>query len=202
MVGRVLNSRPLTYGDEEQGELLTQFHVMIGKRILDRPSTIEDMRNSVAISNAMELTRRVKQLKTVLDHFRSRFRREYLTELREHQRCTRKRKADKINVGDVVTVFEDKMPPQRWILGRIEKLLRSSDGEICSAILRINRCGERLAQLEDRYRNYIHWSSEKNKVQLDEYQDGDYQDQNVITIEPAIKFVAYEEESESVDNCL
>jgi len=173
---------------------------MIGKRILDRPSLIEDMRDSVAMSNATEFTRRVKYLKTVLDHFRSRFRREYLTELREHQRFTRKRKADTINVGDVVTVFEDKIPRQRWTLGRIEKLLRSSDGEIRSAIVRINRCGEKTSTIRRPIsRLYpVEFGEEQDTVGI----DGDNQDQTVTAIEPEIKFVADEEVDESVDNCL
>ena len=90
----VVNSRPLTYSDEELGEILTPPHLMIGRRILDRPSPIEDARNSVAFSDVTEFTRRVKHLNTVLDHFTSRFRREYFTELREHQGIKRKRKAE------------------------------------------------------------------------------------------------------------
>ena len=196
----VINSRPLTYGDEEVGEALTPSHLMIGRRIMDRPSPIEDAKKTVANLNVTEFTRRVKHLKTVLEHFRTRFRREYLTELREHQRLKRKKKAEKIKVGDVVTVFEDKIPRQRWTLGRIEKLLTSGDGEVRSAIVRINRYGEKTSTIRRPIsRLYpVEFGEEEDAVVI----DGDNQDQTVATTEPEIKFVADEEVDESVDSCL
>ena len=144
----VINSRPLTYCNEELEEILTPSHLMIGRRVLDKPSPIDDVtRNTNEPTEKGDMTRRAKHLQNVLNHFRARFRREYLTELREHHRVKRSKKRERINVGDVVTIFEDKIPRQRWTLGRVEKLLSSTDEEIRSAVVRVSKSGRKSGTL-------------------------------------------------------
>ena len=85
-------------------------------------------------------------------------------------------------------------------MGRIEKLLTSGDGEIRSAIVRINRYGEKTSTIRRPIsRLYpVEFGEEEDAVVI----DGDNQDQTVATTEPEIKFVADEEVDESVDSCL
>ena len=89
--------------------------------------------------------------------------------MREHQRFKKKKKA-KIKVGDVVTVFENKVPRQRWTLGRIDKLLPSGDGELCSSIIRINRHGEETGTIRRPIsRLYpVEFGEEEDAVVIDE----------------------------------
>ena len=89
-----------------------------------------------------DVTRRARHLLTVLNHFRSRFRREYLTELREQQNIKRPKSGEKVRVGDIVMIFEEKLPCQSWRMGRVERLLRGKDGQIRSAVVRVHQIGQ------------------------------------------------------------
>ena len=85
-VESTLNMRPLTYvyvyeeGDPE--EPLTPAHLMYGRRLTrlpPYPSVEEDEEDS-----SKRLNKRMKYLSLKLDHFWKRWKREYLSELREH----------------------------------------------------------------------------------------------------------------------
>lgn len=139
----VINSRPLTYFNEELGEPLTPSHLIIGRRILDRPSPVSyEPRTQLSHE---EVTKRANYLRNVLEHFRGRFSREYLTELREHHRSRKSKNGPLIATGDIVTIFEDKLPRQRWRIGRVEKLLTSKDGQTRSAVVRVSKEGQKSA---------------------------------------------------------
>ena len=172
----VLNSRPLTYGNEELGEPVTPAHLMIGHRILDRPNPVEfpgfkDVKRD-------DVTRRARHLLTVSNHFRSRFRREYLTELREHQNTKRPKSGEKVRVGDVVTIFEEKLPRQSWRMGRVERLLRGKDGKIRSAVVRVHQIGQKSTSFRRPLRKLY-------PVELNEEEDVI----NASDVEPEIAFV-------------
>ena len=77
----ILNSRPLTYVYEELEEPITPSSLCIGRRLL---SPIPKTQDSISGTTATELSKRQKHLDLVLKHFWNRWRREYLSELREH----------------------------------------------------------------------------------------------------------------------
>ena len=83
----VLNSRPLTYLNDEMEEPLTPSHLIIGCRNLSLPSrSISDE----AGQNEVTLTSREKFLQPVRDHFWNRGRLRYLRELCEHHRYSKR----------------------------------------------------------------------------------------------------------------
>ena len=125
----VLNSRPLTYvyGDDIE-EPLTPSHLMIGRRLLSRNSNTAPGGGSCA-SSVTEIARRAKYLKSLLDHFWNRWKKEYLTELHQFHRyavsnknrgaCPQKESS--VKEGDVVVVKDEKRPPKYLEIGSCEE---------------------------------------------------------------------------------
>ena len=111
-VEAVLNSRPLTYVYDEFEEPLTPSHLVIGRRILSIPSK----NYSIDVPHTQQaLSRRAKFLQSILNHFWNRWRAEYLTQLREQHRCSKRVSSlRKVQVGDVVCIQEKTTPRQLW----------------------------------------------------------------------------------------
>ena len=70
----------------------------------------------------------------ILQHFQQRWKREYLTSLRESHKGADPSKQN-IRVGDVVVVHDD-VPRSRWQLAIIEELIEGLDGGIRAAKIR------------------------------------------------------------------
>ena len=118
-VEAIINSRPLSYiSAEDVDEPLTPSHLLIGRRLLNLPDYIWYQENreedeDISINHGC-LTRRMRYLNNTLDHFWKRWKTEYLTELRESHRQTKKVPKQVITIGDIVLVQAD--APQRGIL--------------------------------------------------------------------------------------
>ena len=88
-VEATLNSRPLTYVSlEDLDEPLIPSHLLVGHRLKNLPdhSICHEDPVYVPQSSAPVLSKRMKHLSQVLDHFWKRWRREYLAELRDAHR--------------------------------------------------------------------------------------------------------------------
>ena len=83
----VINSRPLSYvSSTDCEEPLTPSHLVIGRRLLNLPDYLGhicDPGDEYFEINANQLTRRVKHLASVLNHFWKMWRSEYMNEFRE-----------------------------------------------------------------------------------------------------------------------
>ena len=102
----VLNSRPLTYVYEELSEdPLTPSHLVIGRRLLDKPT--------VSTESLRTMARRERYLQSLLTHFKNRWRTEYLTGIREYQKLKVAEPKRAIQVGDIVHIHADKTPRQQ-----------------------------------------------------------------------------------------
>ena len=127
----VLNSRPLTYVYDEIDDLpLTPTCLVAERRLLDQVIISE---NSAA-ADARFLGKRERQLNLLLTHFRTRWRNEYLTGIREYQRLSSTRKNHTVKVGDIVHI-QDKVPRLRWRMGKVDKLVPGRDGVVRAAEL-------------------------------------------------------------------
>ena len=169
-VEAVLNSRPLTYLKESVEEPLTPSSLCLGRRLLSHPPTTQGSITADCNNPAAELSRRQKYLSTVLQHVWDRWRKECLSELQEHHRCKMSPQVRIIKLGDVVCVFEDSTPRQRWKIGVEEDLIYGRDKNVRAAVvrmsprereMRLKRPVQRLYPIEvpnDTFRDVVHSS--------------------------------------------
>ena len=80
------------------------------------------------------LQERTKRQTQILQHFQQRWKREYLTSLRDTHKGTNTSKQI-IKVGDIVLVHDD-VPRSRWQLAVIEELIEGLDGYTRAAKIR------------------------------------------------------------------
>ena len=139
-VEMVLNSRPISYvSSEDFDEPLTPSHLLTGYRVLTIPGPSGDTSDpDYRSGNAADLCRRLRHLNKTLNDFWSRWRSEYLIELREaHRYVTHKNMTSEIAVGDIVIVFDDKLPRGLWKLGKVEGLIVGADDMVRGARVRV-----------------------------------------------------------------
>ena len=89
--------------------------------------------------SASQLTKRLKHLASVLNHFWTRWRFEYLSELRECHQYTARKNANvpRVNQGDIVIVHDDALPRGHWKLGKIQEVYVGRDGLPRSALVKL-----------------------------------------------------------------
>ena len=150
-VEAILNSRPLSYvSSEDLDEPLTPSHLLTGHRLISLPDPFisnEDP-DYVTTSAPNVLSRRMQHLTAILDHFWQRWKREYLTELRESHRFAHKETATNlkpVSIGDIVLIHDEDHPRIFWKMGKIEDLIKGADGVVRGAIV---RSGSKLALLK------------------------------------------------------
>ena len=116
-----LNSRPLTYVSDDANDLkaLTPSMFLWDVRISETPD--------IDILCKIDLNSSFKRKQEIMEHFRNRFHREYLSQLISKRSNKELRE---IQVGDVVIVGDDNRKRMDWPLARIEKLIAGRDGKI------------------------------------------------------------------------
>ena len=129
-----LNSRPLTYEyDETSEEVSTPSHLLFGRRMKTMPDmVVEDKEEGES-----KYTRRFRYLSARLTHFWIRWRREYLTDLREFHRNKVSESSKAVRVGDVVTVYEENKKRRDWKMTVIESLIKGKDEVVRGANIRV-----------------------------------------------------------------
>ena len=175
-----LNSRPLTYVYEELEEPITPSSLCIGRRLL---SPIPKTQDSISGTTATELSKRQKHLDLVLKHFWNLWRREYLSELREHHLGKKTSQSRVIKKGDVVCVHEDNVPRQRWKLATVQELIHGRDNLVRAAVVRLASKGARVEIQRPVQKLY--------PVEVYELHGGG-NEENVVTTPPIIRFVPEE----------
>ncbi len=140
----VINSRPLSYiSSLDIEEPLTPSHLLVGRRLLNLPhdlDSVPDPNDEDFEINASQLTKRMKHLANLIDHFWKRWRLEYLSELRErHQYQAKKNPTSVPNIkkGDIVIVHDESLPRGLWKLGRVQEVLTGRDGLPRGALVRV-----------------------------------------------------------------
>ena len=80
-------------------------------------------------------------LDTIISHFWESWRKEYVTSLRENQRIPKQKHSNKVEIDDVVVIYEDKQPRHLWKLGRIVNIIPGRDGRIRGAVVKVGKSG-------------------------------------------------------------
>lgn len=127
-----INNRPLTYNyDGPSEEVLTPAHLVYGRRINSLPdeAIVEEEDASCGL--------RYRYLSKKLEHFWKRWHDEYLVGLREFHKCKVGKGGKSVEVGDVVTVFEEGKKRGEWKMGVVVRLVKGRDGVVRGADVRV-----------------------------------------------------------------
>ncbi|GFW77235.1 integrase catalytic domain-containing protein [Trichonephila clavipes] len=117
----VVNSRPLTYVSEDPNDLipLTPSLFLNGKSSYD---TVD-----LDLSEFSKFQKRIKYRRKLIHDFRSRFRKEYLRQLRQERPG---KPGHDFKVGDVVMIEEPSKKRVYWTLGKVISLFPGRDGKV------------------------------------------------------------------------
>lgn len=151
----VLNSRPLSYvSSEDIDEPITPSHLIVGRRLLSLPDHLDHMYvldDDEYTLDSNHVTRLMKHLNNVLNHFWKRWRTEYLSNLREvHAHSAKRSKTTKdshISVGDIVVIKDEQLPHGQWKLGVVQSLLTGQDGQTRAATVKLPSQGRQHSVL-------------------------------------------------------
>eukprot|EP00112_Aurelia_sp_Birch-Aquarium-sp1_P000366 Seg1032.3 transcript_id=Seg1032.3/GoldUCD/mRNA.D3Y31 product="hypothetical protein" protein_id=Seg1032.3/GoldUCD/D3Y31 len=99
-----INSRPLTYGDDEPvNEVLTPSHLLHGYRLSSMPD------ESIEETDVSDMTRRAKYVVVKMQHLWNRWSNEYLLNFREYHKM-KKGSETAIGEGEVVILKDTGSP--------------------------------------------------------------------------------------------
>ena len=127
----IVNNRPLCYdpGDLNQLEILTPNHLLYGRKQRAFPREVvswEDFSSDPTLGTTEVVTKRYRYISHLCDHVWHRWRREYLSALREtHNNNARSTVWPKL---EEIVLIQDEGPRARWKLGRIIGLFPGGDG--------------------------------------------------------------------------
>ena len=129
----IINNASLTYVYPNTIKAcLTPSHLLIGRQLLYSSNT-----TSTIVKNLTVLSSTTDKLNRMSNQFLDRWRHEYVVNLRETQGTSKLNENSlKIEVNDIVLVYDGKVPRQLWRTAIVTRVLPSSDSEIREAIVR------------------------------------------------------------------
>ena len=83
------------------------------------------------------LTRRIHYLQTLIIHYWSKWKREYLSELRERHKVTNVIPDRQIKLNEVVVIEKTHVPRSKWKIGQVEEFVTNKDGFTLGCKLRV-----------------------------------------------------------------
>ena len=130
----VLNSRPLgALHDDDLEESLTPNHLVYGRQLHF------DNYNDSLEDGVFDAHKRIEYLETVLNHFWNRWRSEYIPSLLEYQKLYKRQNKIISSIGDMVNIYDNKVPRHKWLFGRIYDVITGRDGTIRGAKLFVGK---------------------------------------------------------------
>lgn len=128
----VLNSRPLTpvSSDPMDFTAITPAHFLVGRPLTGVPDP------DVTFIKASKLSE-YQHMQQLVQHFWKRWATEYVSQLQVRTKW--QSNSSNIKKGTVVIIKDDRLPPLRWSLGRIETLHPGNDGIVRVVTIRTQR---------------------------------------------------------------
>ena len=124
----IINDRPLGLSDLNQLEILTPNHLLYGRKLRTFPKEVtswEELSSDPTVGMGEDVTKRFKYISYICDHFWNRWKREYLSALREtHNNNVRGTVWPKL--GELVLIHVER-PQAKWKLGKIIRLYPGGD---------------------------------------------------------------------------
>ena len=137
-VENVLNNRPLCFVyDDDVSDILTPNCLLYGRNLDRENKIVEEI--DFGVIEVSDLWERKVALQNVVEHFWSVWYREYLSGLREQSCKSLGKGAVVIKVDDVVVIGEDVVPRHRWRLGIVVELIKSNDGLVRGAKVKVGK---------------------------------------------------------------
>ena len=108
----VMNSRPITCLSSNPNDfsVLTPGELLLGKKLKDIPEPVD-------VAREVSYLERWKRITAVKQHFWQRWHKEYLFELQRRNRWQYPTR--NLQVGDLVTIHDDNLPPMKWLIARV-----------------------------------------------------------------------------------
>ena len=120
------------HGDDLE-EPLTLNHLLYGCQ-LHFNNYIDSVEDGV-----FDAHKRIEYMETVLNHFWNRWRSEYIPSLLEYQKLYKRQNKIIPSIGDIVNIYDDKVPLHKWLHGRIYDVITGEDGGIRGAKLIVGK---------------------------------------------------------------
>ncbi|KAH8288149.1 hypothetical protein KR054_003953, partial [Drosophila jambulina] len=130
------NSRPIASpgNNPNDGEALTPGHLLIGQPLIALPQ--ESGTGEISSKASCGYLRRWRMLSDLKQQFWASWSKDYIASLQHRNKwCVDGRD---LEVGCLVLVHEDYMPPQRWLLGRVVATAVGEDGKARMADVRMS----------------------------------------------------------------
>ncbi|XP_061398117.1 uncharacterized protein LOC133333819 [Musca vetustissima] len=126
-----LNSRPLCpiSTDPADCEALTPSHFLVGEPILSVPD--ENL-----LDHNVDRLSRWKVVQLLSQQFWNRWKTEYINRLQSRPKWLKPQK--NVEVGDLVIIFDERVPPGQWPLARITEVHPGTDGKVRVVSLKSN----------------------------------------------------------------
>ena len=127
----VLNSRPIgsLSPDPNDEVALTPGHLLIGRGLKTLPE-VEERGNKVGSLS------RYRRLTLLRGHFWNVWRKDYLGSMQ--QRAKWSEAGRNIEVGELVVIHEENLPPMQWLVGRVMEVVAGADGKVRVAVVKTN----------------------------------------------------------------
>ena len=157
-----INNRPLTYiYDDVEGVSypLSPLQLIYGRQIT--LTQMIDILSIIWIDTNHSLARRARYHNRLLRQFVKRWRNDYLLSIRETTRA-HGTSEDAIAEGDVVVLKNDSSPRVFWKLAKVTEILRSHDGIIRAAKVRVLNSDGKVNELRRLIQHLIHLELQTN----------------------------------------
>ena len=137
-VEAVVNSRPITFThtSSEEPVPLTPSHFLIGQRLTALPSA-GNVTAAAPNTDQRQLNKRWKYRQRLINRptYWTRWKKEYLLELRSAHCSSHVKRCTELKLGDVILVNEDKLPKHLRKMGRIKEVYIGRDGKVRSCLV-------------------------------------------------------------------